>query len=96
MKHSTIPAVADHLLRARARIVRNGWRTNGLGSAWGPVCAIGALTLEGGDWDAAHDLLRDALPYPTGIINYNDTPGRTKKEILALFDRAIELALRAA
>lgn len=27
-----------------------------------------------------------------GLLHFNDTPGRTKEEVLALFDRAIEAA----
>ena len=100
MKHSTIPAVADHLLRARGRIVRDGWCSNGLGDDGKPVCPLGAVYFEGREsfaWKVAYRLLQRALPPDASgdVPVYSNAPGRTLEEILALFDRAIELALSA-
>lgn len=67
-------------------------------------CAMGALIKEGFGiddraWCAASDFLQNAIPAgsrDSTIPRYNDTPGRTHAEILALFDRAIEAAEEAA
>ncbi len=40
----------------------------------------------------AEDILSDILPSRDGIAHYNDTPGRTHEEVLAMFDKAIEAA----
>lgn len=73
----------------------------GLTRAEGPdavaFCAIGATQNHqhpGEEWAARH-LLRLALGPRCddgGIAGYNDAPGRTKAEVLALFDTAIKLA----
>jgi hypothetical protein len=48
---------------------------------------------------AAFMILQQAIKetgFATGSLSvYNDTPGRTKDEILAVYDRAIELSLPA-
>ncbi len=60
-------------------------------------CAIGATQNyqhPGEEWAARH-LIRQALGSnhgDLGIAEYNDAPGRTKAEILTLFDEAIKLA----
>ena len=61
-------------------------------------CIMGGLDAVTGDdytvWKQALLFLNEALPtdfYGT-VISYNDTPSRTKEEMVALVDRAIFLA----
>ena len=63
------------------------------------VCVIIALGNaaqwpNGNDYDAARKYFRAAVPLPKTISvpEWNDAPGRTQAEVLAAFDRAIELA----
>lgn len=54
-------------------------------------CLMGAVHLK----VAPTEYLKAALGSLTNtgrLVKYNDTPGRTKKEVLALFARAIKLA----
>lgn len=89
--------VAEKLRQARALIERGwtqGWfvSSDGLG-----VCPIGAInkvyighaTFRGGE--SAKRLLRKAIGCPC-IAPWNDAPERTQAEVLAAFDKAIELA----
>jgi hypothetical protein len=59
-------------------------------------CARGAVwhVDEGNDEAAtrALALLSSCTISNLGLISWNDSPGRTKEEVLALFDRAIEKA----
>jgi hypothetical protein len=62
----------------------------------GSVCAVGAVSIVEADFEplqAAHHILDMVVSdqFPT-IIRYNDTPGRTKQEVLAVFDKAIQQA----
>lgn len=65
------------------------------------VCLVGAVDYAASrrgifDWaiiDATTEALRQVLPSsaePASLTDYNDAAERTKEEILALFDRAIE------
>ena len=80
---------------------------NGAGEAVSPTahnavcrCSYGALRAAGGDvyGDAAREVLLQAIGLEAAkgdsVINWNDDPGRTHAEVLAAFDRAIELAQR--
>lgn len=75
----------------------NGRFTGAEGQDAVAFCAIGATQNHqhpGEEWAARH-LLRLALGPccdDLGIAGYNDAPGRTKAEVLALFDAAIKLA----
>ena len=72
-------------------LVENGWIQHRLTDGQGNYCAAGAIehsacytsqsTLE------IIDFMCDLVGGP--LSAYNDAPGRTKDEILALFDRAI-------
>ncbi len=94
--------VMGTLLRGRARIAA-GWCQNG----WhyrGKYCAVGAISLDAKNWGIsgqmlfARDWLERALPScgARGLIHYNDAPGRTQADILALYDRAIALCREEA
>jgi hypothetical protein len=62
----------------------------------GSVCAIGAVSIVDSDFGplqtAYHILDRAVRDQSYCIIIYNDTPGRTKQEVLAVFDKAIQQA----
>jgi hypothetical protein len=88
---------------AKGYIIRYGWcqgyEVNDLGQA----CAMGALdrvcgdpysTLKAADLLAAHlqkDWRRNTQS-SSDIVDYNDARGRTKRQILGLFDQAIHTA----
>ena len=55
-------------------------------------CALGAIYLVDADWDirtTAKSIVRWGIDN-NSIINWNDKDHRTKKEVLALFDKLIE------
>jgi hypothetical protein len=92
MKHSTVSSVVEALLKARV-FIETDW-CKGFGHG-GQVCAIDAL------WRVAPfangvTYLQKALPEPwLAVMAYNDDPTTTQADILALYDRAIDLALKA-
>jgi|HubBroStandDraft_5_1064220.scaffolds.fasta_scaffold122523_4 hypothetical protein len=62
----------------------------------GSVCAVGAISIVDTDFEPAQvaynildEVISDQSP---SIVIYNDTPGRTKQEVLAVFDKAIQQA----
>lgn len=65
----------------------------------GPCCARGALIWATGTPDNETGLSYLAMAVPQsipGVTAFNDAPGRTQSEVVALFDRAIELAEKEA
>ena len=55
-------------------------------------CAMGAIVSLGGvDWITAADVIKQANAIEV-IPKWNDAPNRTQAEVLAAFDKAIELA----
>lgn len=84
------------LRKAREVLVTDGWCQNELISSAGAHCAIGALH-QAVEYKATvvpcilalRNVMSDPEKYHNGLTKYNDTPGRTKEEILALYDRAI-------
>ena len=97
----------DILKRARDHIAKPGqWYQGGLSNE--PTDAVGGAMkgwpccAEGAVWWAAKGFpnrdtlkpLKGALPddWHGAIFLFNDAPGRTQEEVVALFDRAIELA----
>jgi hypothetical protein len=62
----------------------------------GSVCAIGAASIVEADFGTIHTALQilDEVTsdYSPSIVIYNDTHGRTKQEVLAVFDKAIQQA----
>ncbi len=90
------------LVKARALLVKRGWCQGQSQAIDGAHCARGALCVAIGlESDSeltapvviAYRLLCDAGARH-GLINFNDTRGRTKAQVLALFSRAIKLAKR--
>jgi len=65
-------------------------------------CAAGAIELantvmpEQNVWHYAHQIMQEVIYKECGkyhsVAFYNDQPSRTKEQMLALFDRAIQLA----
>jgi hypothetical protein len=86
------------LKKARAKVAR-GWCQGAMYGDNGAVCALGAVWQAEGP-DLRDDLAREAIsaaaqaldPYFTHLADWNDAPHRTKAEVLAAFDLAIELA----
>jgi len=96
-------AVADKLRAART-LVERGW-VQGDYSRGPCVCTLGALNAAFGDdpntdtrsnkWFDAKKLLESVVETPFLDV-WNDEPGRTQGEVLAAFDKAIELAEQSA
>jgi rhodanese-related sulfurtransferase len=97
-----VSAVADKLREARALIER-GWTQEAYSRSddgrdalfsdaeavcW---CAVGAMA-EVGLASLCEMYFRRVIDWPGGIISWNDAPERTQAEVLAAFDKAIELA----
>lgn len=104
-KHKT---VREFLKCAKTILVRKGWcqgkyavtksgaptKTTSRDAA--KFCMVGALRRCDGEqlssmYIDARRLLTDAIP-SSGIATFNDTAGRKKKEVLAMFDKAIKMA----
>jgi hypothetical protein len=95
--------VADKLREARV-CVAGRWIQGTYADDCGGVCIYGALQKAvlgepDDDWTAneeltaAESLLADAIGTDRLLLSYwNDQPERTKAEVLAAFDKAIELA----
>lgn len=98
MRHETIPAAVDQLMTARALIAK-GWVKHNLrverpacvgGDAY---CVLGALTAAQAGYEG-HTYLLQALPYGfSSFVSFNDSRCTEQADVLALFDRAIALAL---
>jgi hypothetical protein len=93
--YETHSLVTD-MLRGGRRKVEAGWCQERMRRA-GSVCMIGALSVT--DYDSfvqAEELFLQAirlLGYTfTSVPSFNDEPGRTQREVLAVFNRAIELS----
>lgn len=92
---------AQHLIRAKAYLQDHGWCATGPYGNAGEVCVGSALhNTMGEQWAGAAGFLMGTVlgVEPSyvdgyGIGRWNDTPGRTLDEVLAAFDRAIELAI---
>lgn len=93
--------VAD-LVAGRDYIKRNGWCQHQSRDGM-RVCALGGLlevTPDNARQDAAcvalARALRASLGQPREVAGWNDEPGRTIDDVLALYDLAIERELSAA
>jgi hypothetical protein len=91
MKRETLSPTISALLQGRAAVEANWCQGFGQGDQ---VCAVEAL------WRGAKAVvfpvafLQRALPFPwISVMGYNDAKETTKADILALYDRAIDLAL---
>lgn len=84
---------------ARRKIEQQGWTQNALSDEEGQLCSVGALILDNDDVSVkALKFLAEAMGLGSQwkkIDDWNDTPGRTKEEVLAAFQKAEELALEA-
>ena len=92
--------IRQALKKARTR-VRRGWahgagararngRVVPLDKHAACVCALGAIWLA--DWwnySACKTALERCLPAGVSIVDFNDAPRRTKRQVIDLFDRAI-------
>jgi len=82
---TTLSRTTLALMNGRRRIER-GW-CQGVLNRGDEVCAIGAMKDH-----IALEMLMEAHG-KTGLIDWNDEPGRTKEDVLELYDRAIALSL---
>ena len=98
MRHETVSPTVQRLLDARQRIVM-GWckgTSTRCGGGQIEYCALGAAEP---NWQLSVDtdivlLLQRALPKGfRSVMVYNDFPTTTQADIIALYDRAIELVL---
>lgn len=92
------------ILRGGRDAVRRGWCQKALRDEVGNVCALGGLlrTLGGEVWRGGHvsgardamgdamDKLEAQIPGGIDIVRFNNAPGTTQADVLAVFDRAIE------
>lgn len=87
--------------RAGARLTLGGWRQGDLGTAYGPACMVGAVFFEcvplTAAWQVeqyrtALEAVRTVLGLTLGegpdLLDWNDKPGRTIREVL----EALQLA----
>lgn len=74
------------LRRGRERVAK-GWCPDGPGNERTTWCVATAVEYHGG----AYDVFASVLGYDHRIMMtpWNDAPGRTQAEVVALFDRAI-------
>lgn len=95
---------AEELLISARREVEKGWVQGKYETRKG-VCAMGALRNASRrawspEWAMAYAALHNAVPAAPQpwlggfsiapcVVDFNDTEGRTKEEVLALFDRAL-------
>lgn len=83
------------LKRAKALIATpDKWCQGVSSNDKGQHCALNACYATGADTPFSHvtSYLFRALPYGRSVIAFNDNPKTTHKDIMDLFDRAIELA----
>ena len=101
MRHETVSPTVQRLLNGRERIAR-GWcqkLSTGTPKDGGPMryCALAAVAKDVYPYDVSEDivlLLKRALPSGfRSVMVYNDSLTTTRDDIIALYDRAIELAL---
>ncbi len=90
------------LTEARGLIENNGWCQGALWNNSGEYCIYGALFHVhcGSPHGNVTSILAEARTSlclaskaqpatPSGLVKWNNTPGRTKEEVLAAFDKAI-------
>lgn len=94
--------VVETLTKARTLLENYGWIQEDVGGAETGFCALGAVTeavelCSSARYDAYY-AARSALMYTVqssefgchdGVIQFNDAPGRTKEEVLNLFNQTI-------
>ena len=91
--------LVSYIKEAREFLATHNWIQNHTSDGVGGYCAYGAICTSLRNIQDDHhatenkvlDALERCLPLgTTGIIAYNDTYGRTKEQILEIFDCAIE------
>lgn len=98
MKHQwpidiQVGPITQCLIDGRKRLVKHGWCQESFIDYNGRFCALGAIFNT--PCSPARRFLELALPnrhLHANVPSYNDLPSTTGKDILALYDRAIELA----
>jgi len=78
------------LEQGKKRIEKYGWTQFSNGNRRHGFCVYGAITAEGGLTHQAYLYLQDCIGKRP--VDWNDEKGRTKEEVLELFDKAIELS----
>lgn len=85
------------LRAARAYLVEHGWCQGRGRDDAGRVCAIGAFNAViapiPGNGGRVRAVAAALSMLSEGILTWNDAPGRTVDDVLALYDRAIDRAL---
>jgi hypothetical protein len=83
--------VREDATSAADYIREHGWCQHQWENASGSVCLKGAAS-KATDCDLLRHTpliyaLRETIGIPEGLSDWNDTPGRTKEEVLAVFDK---------
>lgn len=86
------------LNRVRERVVAGDWR-NHLTSpdSWKdkvPGCILQLCVQEGDEFQVELYSALEAQGFESSIIVWNDAPGRTPEEVIALIDQAIAIAIK--
>lgn len=87
--------VQKTLTSARDLLLKYGWIQHDDGSRSKGFCAGGAIdasTKNYGRMNDASEALKDAFPRRRSIVAFNDQRGRTKRQVIAMFNKAIKLA----
>jgi hypothetical protein len=97
-----VKTAAEILIDAKTVIEKHGWVQKKYGDWAVGFCAVGAIDAvskigDGVAKSRAFDLLREGLPSSftgttTGLVAWNDSIERTKDEVIAKFNSAIEKA----
>jgi len=83
------------LQRAKQELLTRGWCQGVMQNERGEVCAMGAVFLTDPDQDRCYEALNVfGNIVHTPVPFWNDAPGRTPEQVLALFDAAIARAQR--
>jgi hypothetical protein len=86
-------SIYKNLKAARQSILDYGWVQHDMGNSARGYCALGAVCSVGGDSVKLVDYLRKAIGLNMGsVMNWNDSPVRTKEEVVAAFTKAMRLA----
>lgn len=89
--------IHDILLRGKTNICREGWSQGSDAARGKGRCASTAMFRETymvSKIVEASAFFRRANDIKGSIVNWNDAPERTQTEVLAAFDKAIELAIQ--
>lgn len=75
------------LIEVRQLLIDKGWCQHFSENDLGQYCLMGALSIVGDPNDEAYIYLYPLTNY--GVSRWNDAPGRTFEEVIALLDKAI-------